>query len=96
MAATGSEEVGATVTGDVVTVTSVASLNRLQNTRDTNTTREGVTDARAAAGITTRWMGRSTAGEMVEPGVNLRVHNAGAEGGGETGTTVTETSEERV
>ena len=56
----------------------------LQNARDTNPTSDSITNARAAAGITARWMGRSAAGEMVEPGVDLRVHNAGTEGSSET------------
>lgn len=43
----------------------------------------GVTIAGAATGITARWMGRSTVGEMIKPGVVLRVHNTGAEGNSE-------------
>lgn len=54
----------------------------LQNTRNTDPASKSIANTRAPTGITTRWVGRSAVGEMVEPGVNLRVHNAGAEGGG--------------
>lgn len=56
----------------------------LQNTSDTNVTSDSITNARATAGITTRWMGRSMIREMVDPGVDLRVHNTGTEGSSET------------
>lgn len=96
MAAARGKEISATVAGDVVAVTSVTSLNGLQEARNTNATSDGVSKTSTSAGITTIRVGSPTVVEVVEPAAELRVHNAGTEGGGETGTAVTEASEERV
>jgi len=56
----------------------------LQNTSNTDAASDSVTEAGATTGITTRWMGRSTVGKVIKPGVDLGVHNAGTEGGSET------------
>jgi len=45
---------------------------------------ENIAQTGDAAGFATRRVGRSTVGEMIEPGVDLGTHDAGTEGSGET------------
>jgi len=55
-----------------------------QNTSDTTVESEAISDTIAADSLTTRGVGRSMAGEMFNPAVDLRVHDAGTTSGGET------------
>lgn len=56
----------------------------LQNTSNATVESDTIADARAGTDIATRRMGGSAVGEMVNPRVDLRVHNTGTAGGGET------------
>lgn len=64
--------------------TSHLRQTNLQDTCNTNATGSSISNARTTAGITAGWMGGSAVGEMVKPGGDLRVHNTGTEGCGET------------
>ena len=64
--------------------TSHLRQTNLQDTCNTNATGSSISNARTTTGITAGWMGGSAVGEMVKPGGDLRVHNTGTEGCGET------------
>lgn len=58
----------------------------LQEARNANAASDGVSKTSTSEGFTTIRVGSPTVVEVVEPGSELRVHNAGTEGGGETWT----------
>lgn len=96
VAAASGEAIGATVTRDVVTATHVASLNHLQDTGNTAVGSNSISDTRTGAGFATSWMGGSSVDQVVNPAVDLRIHNAGTEGSNETSAAVIEASEKRM
>jgi len=44
---------------------------------------ESIAQTRDTVGIATRRVGVSTVGEVIKPGVDIGIHDAGTEGGGE-------------